>query len=249
MEIYKNLSLEDLEGEVWKDVVGWEQSHQVSNYGRVRTKERRKKWGTYMRLQKSRVLSQCRKANGYLSLHLNDENSFKNAYVHRLVVEAFVRPMAKDEEVNHLDKNKTNNRVDNLEICSRKENMLYSKNDLFERQARRVYRYTLDGSFDKEYRSLTEASQDNGANPPCIVRACKGERNIVNHYYFRYEKHDKIEVPPKKYKEVIATNEKGNIIEFASGFEAASYFGVKYNSIVCACVRHTTCKGYSLKYK
>ena len=249
MEIYKNLSLEDLEGEMWKDVVGWEQSHQVSNFGRVRTKERRKKWGDYMRLQKSRVLSQFRKSNGYLSLHLNDENTFKNAYVHRLVVEAFVRPMEKGEEVNHLDKNKTNNTLNNLEICSQIENILYSKADTFEKNAKRVYRYSLDGFFDKEYRSLTEAANDNGVRASNIVRSCKGNRNMVNRYYFRYEKHDKIEIPPKKYKEVIATNEKGNIIEFASGFEAASYFGVKYNSIVCACVRHTTCKGYSLKYK
>ena len=249
MEIYKNLSLEDLEGEVWKDVPQWEKTHEVSNLGRVRAKGGEREWGTYVRVQQPRILAQYKKKNGYLSLHLNSGNSFKNAYVHRIVAEAFIRTIREGEEVNHLDKNKTNNRVDNLEICSRKENMLYSKNDIFERQARRVYRYTLDGSFDKEYRSLTEASQDNGVNPPCIVRACKGERNIVNHYYFRYEKHDKIEISPKKYKKVIATNEKGNIIEFTSGFEAASYFGVKYNSIVCACVKHTICKGYSLKYK
>ena len=184
-----------------------------------------------------------------MSLHLNADNSFKNAYAHRIVAEAFIGAIREGQEVNHLDKNKTNNRVDNLEICSREENMAYSKDDIFETQAKRVYRYTLDGYFDKEYRSLREASQDNVVNPSCIVRACKGGRNMTNNHYFRYDKCDKIDIPPKKYKEVVATNCEGDRIEFSSAFEAAEYFGVKYNSIVTACVKHTRCKGYSLNYK
>lgn len=249
MEIYQNLSLEDLPNEVWKDVPQWEETHEVSNLGRIRAKGGKRKWETYIRTQKPRVLAQYKKENGYLSLHLSSDNSFKNAYAHRIVAEAFIGTIGEGKEVNHLDKNKTNNRVDNLEICSRKENMAYSKDDIFEVQAKKVYRYALDGSFDKEYRSLTEASQENKVTPSCIVRACKGGRNLANNYYFRYDKCDRIDIPPKKYKKVIATNIDGNIIEFSSGFEAAAYFGVKYNSIVTACVKHTRCKGYSLNYK
>lgn len=249
MEIYKNLSLEDLPNEVWKDVPQWEETHEVSNLGRVRTKGGQRVWGTYIRTQKPRVIAQYKKKNGYLSLHLSADNSFKNAYAHRLVVEAFIGAIGEGKEVNHLDKNKTNNRVENLEICSRKENMAYSKEDIFEAQAKRVYRYTLDGYFDKEYRSLIEASKDNKVNPSCIVRACKGGRNLTNNHYFRYDKCDKIDIPPKKYKEVIATNTDGDTIEFLSTFEAAEHFEVKYNSIISACVKHTKCKGYSLKYK
>ena len=127
--------------------------------------------------------------------------------------------------------------------------MAYSRDDIFEAHAKKVYRYALDGSFDKEYLSLIEASQDNKITPSCIVWAYKGVRNLANNYYFRYDKCDRIDIPPKKYKEVIATNIEGNTLEFSSGFEAAEYFGVKYNSIVSACVKHTRCKGYSLNYK
>lgn len=249
MEIYKNLSLEDLEGEEWRDVVGWEDSHEVSNLGRVKTKLRLQKWGDYYRTVRPKILSQGKKPNGYLSVHLSSNKLFKNAYVHRLVVEAFVRPMLPEEEVNHLDKVKINNNTNNLVICSRQENYDYSRQDILDAVIKPVHRYTLDGRFDKSYSSLSDAARDNGTVVSCIVYACKGGRNIAKDYRFRYEKCDSIDIPPKSHKVVLATKEPNIHIEFSSPLEASKYFGVKYNSIISACTKHKKCKGYTLKYK
>lgn len=174
MEIYKNLSLEDLPNEEWRDVVGWEQSHQISNFGRVKSKERIVKYGNYTRTKKAKIVAQYKKSNGYLSLHISYNNTFKNIYVHRLVVEAFQRPMSDNEEVNHIDKNKTNNSVGNLEICSRQYNLLYSRDEIIDATAKKVYRYTIDGLYDKEYRSVADAAKDNNVGASSIVYACKG---------------------------------------------------------------------------
>lgn len=249
MEHYKNLSLENLPNEEWRDVVGYEGLYQVSNLGRVKKIGKKQKWGTYERTQKTRIVSQFKKENGYLSLHLCCEKREKNAYTHRLVVEAFIRPMKEKEEVNHLDKIKTNNNIENLEICTHLENYLYSKVDIFNATSKKVYRYTIDGYFNKEYSSVSEASKDNNVMPSSIVRSCKGDRNLANNHYFRYEKYDKIKIQPKKYKNVIAIDSKGNKIEFSSAFEASEYFGVKYNSIVSACTKQKECKKHKFQYK
>lgn len=249
MEIYQNLSLENLPNEEWRDVVGFEKSHEVSNLGRVRIKSQLKKWGNYIRKREAKIVSQYVKPNGYLSLHLSNDGVSKNAYVHRLVVEAFIRPMKQGEEVNHLDKNKRNNITSNLDICTRKENMAYSREDILSVVAKKVYRYTLEGEYDKEYSSVSDASFDNNVNASVIVYACKGGRNMANNHYFRYEKYDKIDIPYKKYKEVVITNTNGETIEFNSPQKAADFLGVKYNTIICSCVRGKKCKGYKLNYK
>ena len=249
MEIYKNLSLEDLPNEEWRDVVGWELSHEISNLGRVRTKSRTQKWGSYYREITPRILSQGVKANGYLSVHLSYDNETRNAYVHRLVAQAFIRPMSDGEEINHLDKVKKHNNVENLEICDRQRNYDYSREDILDVVAKPVYRYTLEGRFDKAYSSVTEAARDNNIGASSIVRACKGERNVANNHHFRYERYDYIHIPPKTYKRVLASSTDGIDLEFISPLAAAIYFNVKYNSIVSACTKHTKCKGHTFKYK
>lgn len=249
MEIYKNLSLENLPDEECRDVVGFEKSHEVSNFGRVRTKYQLQKWGDYTRRRNIKIISQYLKPNGYLFVHLNNDKLFKNAYAHRLVVEAFIRPMEKGEEVNHLDKNKKNNTLSNLEICTREENMRYSKDDIFAANAKKVYRYNLNGEYDKEYSSVLEASKDNNVNPSVIVYTCKGGQNMANKHYFRYIKREKIVIPDKTYKIVQFTNKDGEVIEFNSPQKAADFLGVKYNTIICACVKNKKCKGYKINYK
>lgn len=91
--------------EEWKDIKGYEW-YQVSNLGRVRNSE-------------GRILASNVISSGYLAVHLSKYN--KKRTVHRLVAEAFIKNPYNKEQVNHLDGNKHNNCVDNLEWCSATE--------------------------------------------------------------------------------------------------------------------------------
>jgi hypothetical protein len=102
----------DLPGEVWKPVPGWS-GYRISNHGRV--------IGKFGRL---RCLNKAR--GGYLTVALQ-ENAMtggrtRNQSVHRLVLEAFVRPPGKGEEANHVNCVRDDNRAVNLEWVTRQGN-------------------------------------------------------------------------------------------------------------------------------
>lgn len=98
--------------EIWKNIKGFE-DYQISNYGKVWNK----KTGT--------LLSERHHSSGYRTVMLKKGSRIKCCYVHRLVAEAFIvndDPINK-KQVNHLNENKTDNRVYNLEWVTSKENI------------------------------------------------------------------------------------------------------------------------------
>ena len=115
--------------EVWKDIPDFEGSYQVSDIGRVRSVDRvvTFKDGS-MRKYKGKVLKpQLNK--GYGRLRLCNDNGVTNKTVHRLVLETF-KPHVNmnDLEVNHIDGNKLNNNLTNLEWVTARDNMLHAYN-------------------------------------------------------------------------------------------------------------------------
>ena len=115
--------------EKWKYIEGFDDCYEISNKGRVRS------WygwngKEYYKRTEPLILKQHTKENGYKQLSLTNKNTrkrFKNAYVHRLVAEAFCDKSGYEEykgklQVNHLDFNKSNNHCENLEWCTQKEN-------------------------------------------------------------------------------------------------------------------------------
>ena len=110
--------------EEWRPVVGYEGLYEVSNTGRVRSVDRYVVDSLgHRRFYKGKVLSIVKNKNGYLLINLYCNEKNKKCLVHRLVAEAFVSNPDNLPEVNHKDEDKTNNRVDNLEWCSRKYNV------------------------------------------------------------------------------------------------------------------------------
>lgn len=106
----------------WKDVPGYEGLYQVSNFGEVRSLFYRGK-------ENVRVLKPAANKKGYLHVVLSKDGKTYTAQVHRLVAIAFIPNPNKLPVVNHIDWNKQNNRVDNLEWCTVKYNCLHHPNN------------------------------------------------------------------------------------------------------------------------
>lgn len=113
--------------EIWKDVKGFEGMYQVSNQGRVKALAcEHRHWCGRMIPQPERLLTLTRHTGGYRMVALKSgERSGIKRFVHRLVVDAFVGDGA-GRDVNHIDGDKTNNRMENLEYCDRLHNVRHA---------------------------------------------------------------------------------------------------------------------------
>lgn len=113
--------------EIWKDIQGYEQFYQVSNYGRIRSKGRSFKREKYIHVYKPKILSCVKqKSHNYLTIRLNDGIQTKGYLVHRLVAINFIENHDNRPQVNHKDANTLNNNLNNLEWCTPSENVKHS---------------------------------------------------------------------------------------------------------------------------
>ena len=115
-----------MKGEIWKDIEGYEGKYQVSNYGRVKSLERTVRCDRGYRIIPERIRKARKNNYGYLQLNLYKDGKIKSYKIHRLVAQAFLENSDNLPEVNHIDENKQNNYVENLEWCSKSYNMTYN---------------------------------------------------------------------------------------------------------------------------
>ena len=98
--------------EIWKKIDGFI-NYQVSNFGRIKSV--------------NKILKPYQnKKNGYMYTHLSQNGCTKVIRIHRLVANAFIPNLENKPYINHIDGNKENNCVDNLEWCTQKENVNWS---------------------------------------------------------------------------------------------------------------------------
>lgn len=178
--------------EIWKDVVGYEGLYQVSNLGRVKRVRGRDSRGN---LRNERVLKP-RSIHGYMIAHLCKDGTPSNKAVHRLVAEAFLNNPNNLPEVNHIDGDKTNNLVSNLEWISSSDNSLHAfrlglrtANKTFtgrvgnlHPRSKSVYCVELETLYD----NARVASESVGCNETKIRDCCRGERLTCGGYHWRY---------------------------------------------------------------
>lgn len=105
--------------------------YQVSNHGRIKSLSKfhctNKNYSSIGYMTKEKILKQCSNGKGYLQVSIyNNEGQLKTLKVHRLVAEAFIDNSNNLPQVNHIDGDKSNNKVTNLEWCTANENMEHS---------------------------------------------------------------------------------------------------------------------------
>jgi hypothetical protein len=186
--------------EVFKDIQGYEGWYQVSNHGRVRSVDRIVTYNNGNAVKySSQILSQFMKKNGYLQTTLYKNHNKKKFYTHRLVAFAFI-PNDDSEnkiEINHIDENKQNNDVNNLEWVTSSQNKRH--NDLHIR----VSKYTdyakgakkrkipiiatsVETGEDIHFDSATDAERLMGFSHGHIAAVCRGKLKAHKGYRFRY---------------------------------------------------------------
>lgn len=172
-----------LKCEIWKDVSGYEGLYQVSNMGRVRSisHHARNNINGGVRLTKGQILSQYKMPNGYLQVQLSKNEKREKHYVHRLVANAFLSNKNNCSDVNHIDGDKNNNLVGNLEWCSHSENQIHMVKSGITRKALPV----LCLETNKSYSSMSEAERETGINRHMIKESCQNGKSYKG-YNWRF---------------------------------------------------------------
>lgn len=189
--------------EIWKDVKGYEGIYQVSNLGNIKRLERisnfksvnqHKEYKTTRKIKerlKKQTINQC----GYYQTTLYKDSNRKNVLVHRLVAQAFIPNPENKPTVNHIDGNRTNNNINNLEWATYPEQQLHvnhilGKKSIISKQCREKraeqLRKKVKRSDGKIYKSIREASKDSNVHSGNIVRCCKGILNKTGGYSWEY---------------------------------------------------------------
>ena len=176
--------------EIWKTAVSdgelYEGLYKVSNLGKILSLN-------YRNTGKPGLMNPGTDKDGYLQVSLRKNGETKTCYVHRLIAQTFIPNPENKPEINHIDEDKTNNRVDNLEWKCHKDNINHGTHN--ERSAKtrtngklskRVLQLSLDGELIREWESTQECGR-NGFCQGAVSECCQGKRKTHKGFRFMYK--------------------------------------------------------------
>lgn len=183
--------------EIWRDVPGYEGLYQVSSLGRVKSLH------YYGGNQEKVLVAMPKGKQGYLIVHLCKDRKVLSFRVHRLVAVAFIPNPDNKPFVNHIDGNKHNNCIENLEWVTAVENVIHARQILCIDVARgarfgnagnskKVDQFLLhkDGTLYllATYTSIKSASVVTGFEQTFIGECCRGESPQAYGYIWKFHK-------------------------------------------------------------
>lgn len=182
--------------EVFKDVLGYEGLYQVSNFGRVKSLKRKNVFYCGLKKEylerpvKEKILNFSKSNRGYLQVCLTKNGKYKTYTVHRLVAKAFIDNPLNKKTVNHIDGNKLNNCVYNLEWATSSENTKHAFDNGLSKphNQRKVNQYDLENNFIKTWNSITDFLKEKGLNKKNsgITSCCKEKQKTAYGYKWKY---------------------------------------------------------------
>lgn len=180
-----------MEEEIWKNIKDYEGFYQASNFGRIRSIPHIANGGYRSKIQriKGKVLNPTPNDKGYLRVFLSKNNKVKTKYVHILIAQTFIPNLENKPQVNHIDCNKQNNRVDNLEWCTGLENMKHAvKNRLLKSNQKTVYQYDENNNLIRIWDSTMQIERELGIDHRKISKICKIKKQKIDGLCFSYIK-------------------------------------------------------------
>lgn len=252
--------MDDTKEEIWKPYPKYP-SIEASNFGRIRTKDRYVRNGKGLRLVKGRILKQRYDKDGYLyvSTSINGKNITLRA--HRIVASAFIPNPNNYPEVNHIDCNRANNVVSNLEWCTSKYNSQYRDklgHFVNNNPGKLVFAINLETGKVLRFESQSEAARQLGVSQGNICEALKGLYTQFKGYLFT---EDENEITPQKIREVrnnmyflggvIVVDLNGfKVLRFETQAEASRQLGIRPSDINTVLKgRQKTAHGFCFYYE
>lgn len=149
--------------EIWKDIIGYEGLYQVSNLGNVRKIS-------------PKLLGKSGKR--YLKVVLVKDHKSHFVDVHRLVAQAFIPNINNNITVNHINGNKKDNRVENLEWCDSSYNLSHAYENGLRTNNHKVAK-TKDGIIFATYRSIQKAAEENHIEYSKLYKAVMNKKELL----------------------------------------------------------------------
>lgn len=176
--------------EKWKSIPGYEGLYLVSDMGQVKSiiayTRIINRYGHEIKIYKGeKILKQLTKRRGYVAVNLYSNGKMRTIAVHKLVALAFLSNKEGYDQVNHLDADKKNNSVSNLQWCNQLQNMEHAKvNKLVKAPAGKDHYKSvkiLNTLENKYYTSISEAAKENGLNKDILSAMLRGRlKNTTN---------------------------------------------------------------------
>ena len=187
--------VEIIDDEEWRTIFDFP-NYEVSNKGNIRSKEYNDSLG---HLRSSKKLKKQVNNCGYEYVILSSkEEKHKTLTVHRIVAKTFIPNPEEKEDVNHIDGNKLNNNVNNLEWTTTQENIIKRYEiGIDGNNYKRVSQFDKDGNLVGSFPSSYEAERITGISRTHIGGCCRGERLTAGGYVWKFEIEE-----PKKIKKI-----------------------------------------------
>ncbi len=185
--------------EKWLDISLFKGLYQISNKGRIRSLNRKIVCkNNIVQLRKGKILKPSKSSSGYLCIPLSNNGRIHNMFIQRLVMINFC-PLSnyKGFEVNHIDGNKLNNYLDNLEWNTHSQNIKHSydflkrtspnkgKLGILNHSSLKVLQFDLNNNLIKEWNSMADYERETGKRARDISAVINGRQKTAHGYNWK----------------------------------------------------------------